>query len=186
MTGVQTCALPISAEAAWRFVQDALPEILRIHPRARLRLVGDHRGHPRVVALAAHPSVDVTGLVPDVRPHLAIADVVVVPIMHGSGVRYKLMEALAAGASVVATGKAAEGLGLRTGHDAVLVETVRQMGPAVVDLLQDAALRQGLSERARATASARFDHVAEHATLARWYYDQLREKGVSSDQTTPP
>lgn len=174
-----------AAEAAWRFVQEALPEILRVYPGTRLRLVGDHRQHPRLVALSAHPSVDVTGLVSDVRPHLAVADVVVVPIMHGSGVRYKLMEALAVGAPVVATEKAAEGLGLTTGQDAVLVETVRQMGPAVVALLERPELRHEMSTRAQVTATERFDHVAEHAALGRWYYEQLIARGASPAQITP-
>lgn len=163
-----------AVEAAALFVRDALPAIARAHPDVRLVLVGDHRGDPTIARLAAeHASIEVTGLVPDVRPYLAAADVVIAPIVAGSGVRYKIMEAMAAARPVVATHKAAEGLGLVHGDDALLCDAVAAMAPLVLRLLADPELRAALARRGLATARARFDRETEHRRLAAWYRDEL-------------
>jgi glycosyltransferase involved in cell wall biosynthesis len=161
-------------DAALRFAREALPAIVQSHPRVRLVLVGDHRGNGTIARLATeHPEIDVVGLVPDVRPYLHSADVVVVPIVRGSGVRYKIMEALAAGKPVVATQKAAEGLGLVSGQDILLAETVPEMAPLVTQVLRDNTLRSHLSHHALDAARDKFDRVAEHQRLADWYLNQV-------------
>jgi glycosyltransferase involved in cell wall biosynthesis len=166
-----------AAEAAACFVAEALPAIARIHPDVRLRLVGDHRDHPTIVRLAReNPAIEATGLVEDVRPYLAHADVVLAPIVGGSGVRYKIMEALAAGRPLVATHKAAEGLGLLHETDALLSDDVAGMAPLVLRVLGDESLRDSLSRNGLATAEEEFDRVALHRELADWYRAQLGAK----------
>jgi len=167
-----------AVEAVARFTADALPAIAQSFPGVRLVLVGDHRGNATIKRLTEqHREIDVAGLVPDVRPYLRSADVVVVPIVRGSGVRYKIMEALAAGKPVVATRKAAEGLGLVGGKDLLLSETVAEMGPLVIQVLRNDALRAQLSRHARAAVRDKFDRVSEHQRLVNWYRELLRRRG---------
>ncbi len=88
-------------------------------PRARartptLQIVGD-APPPRVRGLAGE-AVEVTGRVPDVRPHLEAAAVVAAPLRIGGGTRVKVLESLAAGKALVATPRAVAGLGLRAGR----------------------------------------------------------------------
>ncbi len=159
-----------AAEGAFRFATEVLPEIVESFPYTRLVLVGDYRGNATIERLATEfAQVEVTGLVPDVRPYLRAADVVVVPIVRGSGVRYKIMEAMAAAKAVVSTVRGAEGLGLTHRDDALLARSLAEMGPLVLEALQDRELRTSLELRARATAAARFDSVGEHQRLATWY-----------------
>jgi polysaccharide biosynthesis protein PslH len=61
------------------FVQDIWPRIVEVHPDARLKIVGG-RAPSSVLGLAS-ARVELTGFVPDLRPHLAAAATVVV---HGS------------------------------------------------------------------------------------------------------
>ncbi len=70
-----------------------------------------------VRALAALPGVEVHGDVPDVRPCLHAAVVVVVPTRKGAGVKNKVLEACAAGRPVVASPQALAGLTARIGRD---------------------------------------------------------------------
>jgi glycosyltransferase involved in cell wall biosynthesis len=166
-----------AVEAAASFVADALPAIAREVPGTSLTLVGDHRGNATILRLARdNPNVRASGLVADVRPYLRAADVVVVPILHGSGVRYKIMEALAAGKAVVSTLKGAEGLGLRDGDGILLAPAVEAMAPLVVRVLNDEGLRRRLEDRARAVAAEKFDREAEHRRLATWYRELLEAR----------
>ena len=59
------------------FVRDTLPLVLAARPNTQLHIIG--KNPPAEVRALASPGIVVTGTVPDVRPHLARATVVVVP-----------------------------------------------------------------------------------------------------------
>ena len=77
-------------------------------PDLRLWLPGD-RAPAGLTALADEQFL-VPGRVPDLKPYLDQAAVVVAPLRIGGGMRVKVLEALAAGKAVVASRLAAEGL----------------------------------------------------------------------------
>lgn len=186
LTFIAAMFVESAIEGAARFAADALPRIREVHPRARLVLVGDHRDRPELLRLASVPGVEVTGWVPDVRPHLDEADVVIAPILGGSGVRYKIMEACAAAKPVLATRKAAEGLGLVHGQDALLCDTVAEMAPLALQALDGTELRTRLAQGALDAAHTRFDRVGEHDRLAAWYRTQLAATAAHAPSNTSP
>jgi glycosyltransferase involved in cell wall biosynthesis len=120
-------------------------------PEVRLVLAGRDPA-PAVRALASE-AVEVTGTLPDLRPLLWSAGAYLCPMRTGTGVKNKLLEALAAGAPAVATPLAAAGLGLTDGRDALVTDSARGLAGAVVRVLSDAALRDALSSAGRAQAS---------------------------------
>src|SRR5262249_51550472 len=90
------------------FVQNIWPHIAAAHPQARCKIVGGS-APPSLTALAG-PRIEFTGLVPDLRPHLAEAATVVVPLRLGGGTRLKIVEAMAMGKAIVSTTLGAEGI----------------------------------------------------------------------------
>ena len=133
---------------AW-FVAEVWPRVRAARPAARLRIVGRDPA-PRVRVLAAAPGVEITGAVPDVRPHLAAAGVVVVPLRVGGGTRLKVLEAMAMGKAIAATPLAVEGLDLADGREVVLAETPAALADAIAALAADPARRVALGAAARA------------------------------------
>jgi sugar transferase (PEP-CTERM/EpsH1 system associated) len=101
------------------FANDVLPLIRALVPDTRFYIVGRNPG-PRVLELARHPGVEVTGLVPDVRPWLDKAQVSVAPFSIAAGIQNKILEAMACGMPVVATPRTVQGLSREI---APLVET---------------------------------------------------------------
>jgi polysaccharide biosynthesis protein PslH len=93
------------------FAQAVLPRLRERRPGLRLHIVGRSPA-PAVRALAADPAagVVVTGTVPDVRPWLQHAAVVVAPLRLARGIQNKILEAMAMGRPVVASPEAATGL----------------------------------------------------------------------------
>src|SRR6185295_17264012 len=73
------------------FVQDIWPRIAETHAEARLKIIGG-QPPPSLLALAG-PRVELTGFVSDLRPHLAEAAAIVVPLRQGGGTRLKIVEA---------------------------------------------------------------------------------------------
>jgi glycosyltransferase involved in cell wall biosynthesis len=107
------------------------------------RLVGRN---PEAVAglVAGEGRIRVVGPVEDAVTELARAKVCVVPLLSGSGTRFKILEAWAAGRAVVSTSIGAEGLGARDGEHLLIADSAGEFAGAVERLWGDADLRARL------------------------------------------
>lgn len=140
-------------DAMVHYVGDLLgPVRALVGGRADLRIVGGG-DNPAVEALAGD-GVEVVGWVPSVAPELDRARIFVAPLRHGSGIKGKVIEALARGVPVVTTPVGAEGIGLRHGHDALIAEPGPHFVQAVADLATDDDLWHRLSQAGLARAHA--------------------------------
>jgi sugar transferase (PEP-CTERM/EpsH1 system associated) len=148
--------------AAW-FAERILPRVRARDPDARFRIVGA-APTARVAALAASPGVEVTGAVPDVRPHLARARVVVAPLRVARGVQNKVLEAMAAGKPVVTTPQALEGIGARPGVELLCAAEETRFAAAVSDVLEGQA-PDDLGARARGFVLQRMRWATQLAAL---------------------
>ncbi|WP_052887628.1 glycosyltransferase [Thermogemmatispora carboxidivorans] len=147
-----------NVEAAVLLSERILPAVRRSCPRARLVLVGRDR-YGLVACLRREPEVVVTDTVPDVRPYLTRAVVVPVPLRHGSGTRYKILEALALERAVVTTPRGAEGLALRDGEHGLVCE-LENFDKAIVALLRDRRLARRLGRNGRRLVEERYSWEA--------------------------
>ena len=93
--------------------------------------------------------VEVVGQVADVRPHLARAAVVVVPLRIARGMQNKVLEALAMGKAVVCSPQALVGLGAQPGVQLLSASTEQEWAAAIRSLFDDEALRQRLATAGR-------------------------------------
>lgn len=136
------------------FYQNVFPRIRERFPVVRLELVGDisrcvlHR-----VKLS---EVIVHGRVPDVRPYLAKGSVFIAPQFVGSGIRIKILNAMAMGNAIVATSVASEGLPVKHGHNIFIADSEEQFADAVCVLLGDGRLREQVGREARWLIEERF------------------------------
>ncbi len=115
--------------ASW-FAREILPLVKQRIPDARFYAVGAQPA-PSLSALA-NPDVVVTGEVPDVRPYVAAASVVVAPLRIARGVQNKVLEALAMGVPTVATEEASRALAVSSGRDIWVANDARGFADAVV------------------------------------------------------
>jgi glycosyltransferase involved in cell wall biosynthesis len=134
-------------DAALVLADDVLPRVQATHPDARAVIVG--RGGPAELDLVRRPGVEATGEVPDVRPHLQQAEIVVVPILAGSGTRFKVVEGLAMAKPMVSTSVGCEGIGVEHEKHLLIADTPEEFAAAVTRLLDDHALARSLGEAGR-------------------------------------
>jgi len=131
-----------------------LPRLRRSLGQARVTLAG--RDPARKVRRLARADVRVVANPDDLAPLLRGAHMAIVPLRSGGGTRFKIIEAMAWGIPVVATPLAAEGLGLRDGHDILLAGSDDGLASLITALWQDPARRAALRTQAHATAWERF------------------------------
>jgi glycosyltransferase involved in cell wall biosynthesis len=165
-----------NAEAAMFLAHEIWPRVRDAVPDARLALVG-RRPDEQVRALARLPGVEVPGEVPDVRPWLWRASAFVCPMISGTGIKNKLLEAMACGVPSVATPLARQGMRVTPGRELVIAAEAAHFAEQLVRLLRDADLRQRLG------AAARYFVVREHSWEAavRSYeriYQQAIDRGA--------
>lgn len=158
---------PPNAEGALWLAREVWPLVRQAHPGARLTLAG--REPPPAIRALAAPDIAVPGAVDDLRPLYGRAALVAAPIFWGSGVRIKLLEALACGLPVVSTALAAEGIALRDGASALFAEQPAAFAAAIVQLLGDAALRERIGTAGRAIAERDYDAERVGERLAALY-----------------
>jgi sugar transferase (PEP-CTERM/EpsH1 system associated) len=153
-----------NVDAVRWFAEAVLPALRAAHPRLRLHIVGRNPA-PAVRALAG-PAVNVTGTVPDVRPWLQHAAVVVAPLRLARGIQNKVLEAMAMGRPVVASRDCAEPIGAP--RDALLAAAHEQDFVSLVDALLRAPERAAAMGRAaRALVQQRFSWGAHLSGIDR-------------------
>ncbi len=129
-------------DAVTWFVREVLPQVIARHPDVRFTAVGEK---PPAWFAQHAPHVRGVGFVPDEREYVARGRVFVAPIRFGSGVRTKILNALAMGRPVVATTAGAEGLLLEHGRSILLADEAGAFGNAVSALLEDDARAAALA-----------------------------------------
>jgi len=130
------------------FLDEIYPLIRARCPQAVLRITGKTDGVD-LSALPANDGVIFTGYLEDIRPAVAQSWACVVPLKVGGGSRLKILEAMALGTPVVATSKGAEGLDVTAGEDILIADEPSALAGAVLQLLEDQALRTRLAANGR-------------------------------------
>ena len=152
-----------NVDAVTWFAKEALPALRSRHPGLRFHIVG--RGPTAAVQALAGPGVNVTGTVPDVRPYLQHAAVVVAPLRLARGIQNKVLEAMAMGRPVVAAKACVGALLARPGEDLAAADTVADYVDAVEALLSDSARAQRVGQAGRQCVLTRYDWAAQMAAL---------------------
>ena len=155
--------LPNITAVQW-FCKESLPRILKRYPQTRLVLAGAdppplHEFFGGVVDARADAgrAIDLPGYIPDIRPSLQQNAVFICPVLSGSGVRVKLLEAFASGIPVVSTYIGAEGLARKDGEFCLLTDDPLEFADRVIELFDHPERGEQLAAAARAEVMANWD-----------------------------
>lgn len=157
---------PPNAVAVRTLATDILGRVRTRYPQAEAHLVG-RAPTLDVLALASIPGVKIFADVPDVRPFLASATLLVVPLDAGGGTRLKILEAFAAGLPVISTPVGCEGIDAIDGTH-LLVAEQSSLADAVLAALGNDQLCRTLASHGRTLVEASYDwqSVGRRATDA--------------------
>jgi sugar transferase (PEP-CTERM/EpsH1 system associated) len=161
-----------NVEAVAWFAGEVLPMVRARVPEAAFWIVGADPS-PTVRALGRLPGVQVTGTVPDTRPYLAHADVVVCPLRIARGIQNKVLEAMAAGRPVIASPGAFEGVRAEAGRDLLVADGAPEFSAAILAVL--AGVHADMGARARGAMEARYDWEATLARMDHWLAPRVRD-----------
>ncbi len=175
---------PNRAALDW-FVIEVMPLILAGRPEARLLMVGSDPPPAHTYADRSG-ALQMVGFVEDVRQPLDRYAVFVCPILSGSGVRVKLLEAFAAGIPVVSTRIGAEGLAAADGEFCALADDPAGFAERVLGLFEDPDNAAEMAARARAEVEAHWDMAVLTGRLVDEYRALVRRKRATFSPDSDP
>jgi sugar transferase (PEP-CTERM/EpsH1 system associated) len=146
-------------DAVTWFASEVMPRIVARRPSARFYVVGMQPA-PAVMALDRDPGITVTGLVPDTRPYLQHAGVVVAPLRVARGIQNKVLEGMAMGRPVVVSAGAAEGILAANGIDFEVALDAEEFADKSLALMDDESRSRRMGEAARARVIAAYSWSA--------------------------
>jgi sugar transferase (PEP-CTERM/EpsH1 system associated) len=162
-----------NVDAVTFFVREVLPALRARRPELQFHIVG-RNPQPAVRALAGE-GVHVTGTVPDVRPYLQHAAVVVAPLRLARGIQNKVLEAMAMARPVVAAQTCVEAIDARPGVDLIGAELAEDYVQAIEALLARPERALALGAAARECVLAAYSWEAHLSRI-----DRQLDAGVSA------
>lgn len=152
---------------AW-FLEQCWPMLAHASPATRLDVVGtvcaDMTGR-------LPSGVRLRGLVPSLEPFYARAGIVISPLRFGSGLKIKLIEALAKGRPVVASPLTLQGVVETCGPAVLQSASAEGFVAAILALQRNAELRARLSAKALETVAKHFAPGPAHRAFREWLQD---------------
>jgi len=152
---IGTMYWPPNIDSMLYFCREILPLIKNDIPECTLTIAGQ-RPVNAIKRLARDPAISVTGYVDDDRLAAHNCGVFVVPLRSGSGVRVKILNALAMGLPVVSTSVGAEGLDAVNGKHLLIADSPREFADAVKKVLGDNDLSRTLGYNGRELVCAKY------------------------------
>lgn len=152
--------LPNIDAVTW-FKKEVLPDALKRWPNARFHIVG--RSPTAAVLALADDHVAVSGTVPDVRPYLQHAAVVVAPLRIARGIQNKILEAMAMTKAVIASTECAAAVDAEKGTELLTAVSPEEYIAELSRVLEapDTAIAIGHAARQRVVERYSWDaHLA--------------------------
>jgi GT2 family glycosyltransferase len=166
--------LPNMEALKW-FAREVMPRVLKAQPAAKLIVYGSEPP-PRHFLPDYGTAIDLRGFAEEIHTPLAANAVFLCPILSGSGVRVKLLEAFASGIPVVSTRLGAEGLSDVDGELCALADDPESFANHILDLFDRPDKAAVMASRARKAVEERWDMTTITQRLADSYHKVVEEK----------
>ena len=116
------------------FINKVWPTIIKDYPKTQFKIAGKNG---QTLKLPKTENVSVVGEVAESDAFLRSIDVMIAPLLSGSGTRVKILQALSLQVPVICTSIAKEGLGLTHGKEVIIVDTPEEWITAISKLRCD-------------------------------------------------
>jgi len=166
---IGTMYWPPNIEGVQWFINEVFPLVRSGRPQAVFDVVGARPPEELLRQSQPGSGITITGYVPDVSEYLQKAGVFVVPLLAGSGMRVKILEALARGLPVVTTTIGCEGIAVRDGEHLLVADTPIEFAAAILRVLEDPGLAQRLGRQGRALIEECYDYRVAYRPLETVY-----------------
>jgi glycosyltransferase involved in cell wall biosynthesis len=138
------------------FLESVWPLVRTIHPNAKLKIAG--RNTPSSFKKKSIPGVEFLGEVRSAIKFINDHQILIVPLLSGSGMRVKILEGLFLGKTVITTTIGMEGIEARQGEEILLADKAEDFAQCISLCLKDPDFADRIGKQAAIFASNHFDN----------------------------
>lgn len=149
------------------FLENVWPIVSKKNKGLKLFIAG--RSAPEWMKRLKGPSIELVGEVDDARDFFRSKSIMAVPLLSGSGIRIKIIEALALEKAVVSTCIGAEGLGCKPGKHLLIADKPAEFAAALQKCLDDINLCRQLGTEGRRFVESRYHNLNLAGELINFY-----------------
>src|ERR1700687_1043520 len=169
-----------NVEAAVNFAEQGLPLIRAQSPVGNFHLVGA-RPAAAIAQITRRLCITLSADLPDLREAVGSARVYVCPIQHGSGVKNKLLEAMAMGLPIVCYPESAAGIDCVPGKHLLIARNAEMFANAVQWLLHNPGRCVEMARAALALVQQKYSWESRSRAFEDIYLQVLIERSASFD-----
>ena len=163
--------LPNQEGLIW-FLEKVFPDLVKKVETLRFHVAG--RNAPgRFLKKLRHPQIIYHGEVEDAREFMSDHRVMVAPLLTGSGIRIKILEAMALGRPVVTTRTGIQGIPAIQGRDVRVADDPVKFGAHLQLLINSEEIAREQADRALVFVRKNFDTFEISGRLSRFYASQV-------------
>lgn len=162
--------LPNQESIRW-LLEEVWPVVHREVPQAKLYLAG--RKMPERWMKSRIEGVSVVGEVPDAMYFIGSKKINVVPLLSGSGIRVKIIEAMSVGKTVITTTVGAQGIDYTDGVNLLIANTPEEFAMQIKRCLEDDDLCRQVGEAAERLIAEQYDEGMLADKLLNFYNERI-------------
>lgn len=166
-----------NVEAVDYFLDAILPELAKKISNPTFQIAGKYSENQ--LSWQNKTNVKVHGFVSDLHSFFESAGIFVAPILSGSGVKIKIMEAMSFGIPCVLTEKSAEGLLLPAAYP--IAKNTKEFVELCIELYSDKTLRQSLGQLGWETMKEYYAPEKVQSSLKKLLESQISDKQLSNN-----
>jgi glycosyltransferase involved in cell wall biosynthesis len=126
-------------------------------------------------------NVCVTGFVEDIKPYILQSRIFVAPLLSGSGLQNKLLEAMACGLPSITTSLANKALGAAHGHQIYIANTAQAFADRIEYVLKNELVAEKIGNEGKKFIKYHFDW-SQTTTLLEQAFEKVVEKRIGINQ----
>jgi sugar transferase (PEP-CTERM/EpsH1 system associated) len=164
------------------FVQQVWPRLLQACPSMTLEIVG-RSPTAAIRRLNGKSNIAVVADVPDVRPYLAQAEIIIAPLHIARGIQNKALEAMAMQRAVVVSPAVASGLSAKPREHFLVADDAPQWVEQLTKLHRHEELRDRIAAQARRYVETHHHWTTCLAPITRWLEAATASAAVRNQPT---
>ncbi len=153
------------------FLDQVWEKVRKEVPTVRLYLAG--RKMPEYLLKSEYPNVSIIGEVPDAMYFIESKKINIVPLLSGSGIRVKIIEAMSVGKTVISTTIGAEGIDYTDGVNILIADTPEDFARQIKRCVEDDDFCAAIGKNACELVAKRYDNFSLTKALLQFYNRML-------------
>lgn len=137
------------------FIKEVMPYLIKLHPEFIFRIAG--KNMPEWFFNQQNKNMIVDGQVKDAIEYQLDKNIMIVPLLAGSGIRIKIIEGMALGKTILSTSIGAEGIPYTSNENILIADTKEEFASQIARCLKFENLSKEIGKNAKEFAARHYD-----------------------------